>query len=124
MSLTYTYQVNNLYITNTTGVSSTLLSAFVVQIDFTAIGTDTVSGLSGSYTGSCEFDPLYIDPSTYTQYNSLTQDLVLGWVQNYIAYTPSVSALMDRTINEYINKQLNPVFVIDSVSFPWLSGGN
>ena len=93
MSLTYTWELTGLKKQSGDGITDA-----VVQTYWKCTGTDA-DGNSGTFSGATPFDLNTIDPDNFTPYESLTEEMVLGWVE------AAAASYMDH-IDEQINKQI------------------
>jgi hypothetical protein len=95
---TYTWTTTNLY---TIDVNTE--TDYVVTAVYDVIGTDET--YSASLTNSCEFAVKQNDPD-YVPYSDLTNDIVIGWVQEELG-VDGVNSI-EASIDGQINSQANP----------------
>lgn len=79
----------------------------------------TLSGTDGTYSGSVYgATGLTLDPAaTYTPYADLTQDQVIGWVQQALGVDACMNYQLN--INTQIENQINPPVVTPPL--PWVA---
>lgn len=89
------------------------LSDVVFQIHWTLVGTDNTH--KGTAYGSCG---ITLDESvTYTPYNELTQEQVVGWIKDNIG--AEGIAYYEGIVATQIQNQINPPVVTPPL--PWAS---
>ena len=78
-----------------------------------------VTGVDGEYTasigGNTQFDSN--QSSTFIPYNQLTQDIVIGWVQNQLG--PIGISNYQANVQGQINSQINPPVSPQNTPLPW-----
>jgi hypothetical protein len=93
------------------------LSEVIYQIIWRKIGTDSESGISVEFNGSTQFSPDEISPETFVPYSELTEEVVIGWVEN------SMSEDHFKQVEEEIARQIEVRKSNDRISyqgdFPW-----
>ena len=92
MTITYTWKVTELKTVNTTD-----LTEVVVQTYWEKIGTNE-NGISANFSGATPFTASSVTPNIFVPFNELTQEIVLGWIQEVV---------VGITKNKLINKSLN-----------------
>jgi hypothetical protein len=87
----------------------------VFTVHWDCIGSETVSG--STYNGRVygATGVTYHSGSTFTPYNQLTQDVVLGWVWDAIGNDQKNS--YENSVQTQINNQINPPVII--LPLPW-----
>lgn len=110
-NITYTWKLTSLKKRN-----SGSLNGVVFQTYWTKTGTDA-NGNSGVFAGATPFEPEQIDPTNFTAFEDLTQEVVLGWIKAKVtgAYEEHVNSHILRQIEEKINAAEE---VVDG-KFPW-----
>jgi hypothetical protein len=107
MATTYTWTVNAMYTLQTPDPN------YVVNVLWTLTGVD------GQYTafinGNSMFDSN--QSSTFIPYNQLTQDIVIGWVQNQLG--PVGISNCEANVQGQINSQINPPVSPQNTPLPW-----
>lgn len=92
------------------------LASVIVQTHWTCTGTDE-DGNEGTFHGATPFDPSLVDPANFTEFNSLTEEQVLGWIKAVVVghYKEHVEAQITKQINE---KKLS-VEEVSADALPW-----
>lgn len=117
MSFTYDWSLTSLRKQNNLDLG---LENVVIHTLWTVYGTDD-KGNTGTCSAATAFDPLTINTSTFISYEDLTQDTVIGWIQNYISSCTGYQSFIDNEIQKNINNQLNVVTEAYSNNFPWIT---
>jgi len=107
MSITYTWAVTGMKVTNVGSETN-----YVVQTYWTKTGTDE-NGYTGTFNGATPFTPTPDQPD-FVPFDQLTQAIVLGWIQPVV--TGSYEEHVNNVIAEQILNQINPVTQPD---LPW-----
>ena len=110
--LTYNWKLNSLRKT-----SAANLSNVVIGTTWTLTGTDA-DNYSGTFSGATPFKVAELDPSSFIDYNSLTEDIVLGWVQAVVV--GSYKDHIDEQINKQIRDKKSPVEEATGNNLPWI----
>ena len=110
--LTYNWKLINLRKTTAANLSNV-----VIGTTWTLTGTD-VDDYSGTFSGATQFKVAELDPSSFIDYNSLTEDIVLGWVQAVVV--GSYKDHIDEQINKQIRDKKNPVEEATGNNLPWI----
>ena len=108
--MNYTWQLTSLKRKDTPDLQN-----IVVQTYWKKTGTDE-NGNEGSFSGATPFDLSSVDPTRFTSYEDLTEEMVLGWIQSVVVGD------YERHVNEQIENQIeNMVSPTTSVTggFPW-----
>lgn len=112
MALTYNWKLNSLKKT-----SAANLSNVVIGTTWTLTGTDA-DNYSGTFSGATPFKVAELDPSSFIDYNSLTESIVLGWVQAVVV--GNYKDHIDEQINKQIRDKKNPVEEATGNNLPWI----
>ena len=113
MSLTYTWSLTGLK-----KQSDDQVTDAVVQTYWECTGTDA-DGNSGKFSGATPFNLATIDPDNFTAYASLTENQVLGWIQDIVNNDESYKAHIDGQIQKQIDLEKSPITEVESGAFPW-----
>lgn len=101
------------------------VSDIVVAVRWVVTGTDE-DGNSAVFNGSTPFELSTVDPDNFTPYNELTEEQVLGWVENYVKvvnpYWDHVQQQIDKKIEE--SKQTIQDVAADDLPWSPTSGSN
>ena len=102
---TYTTTINAMYTVNTPDPD------YVVNVLFTVSGTD------GTYTasidGNCQFNSN--QSTVFIPYDELTEEIVLGWINENTDNQANYYANIDGQINSLINPPVSPA----NTPLPW-----
>lgn len=108
--MNYTWQLTSLKRKDTSELKN-----IVVQTHWKKIGTDE-NGNEGTFSGATPFDLSSVDPTNFTSYEDLTEEMVLGWIQSVVVGD------YERHVNEKIAEQIeaivSPVVSVTG-GFPW-----
>ena len=108
--MNYTWQLTSLKRKDTSELKN-----IVVQTHWKKIGTDE-NGNEGTFSGATPFDLSSVDPTNFTSYEDLTEEMVLGWIQSVVVND------YERHVNEKIAEQIeaivSPVVSVTG-GFPW-----
>jgi hypothetical protein len=112
MNITYTWQLTGLKRKNTD-----TLDGVVYQTYWKKIGTDSDSGFYGEFIGATPFDSSAVNPEEFVPYSLLTEEIVLGWVQDVVV------GAHEEHVNSEILRQIEAKISQDSDvypgNFPW-----
>lgn len=107
MAITYTTIINQLYTVSQPDPN------YVVNVVFTVYGTDGT--YSANTTGNIQFDSN--QSSSFIPYNQLTEEIVIGWINeatdNQISYYENVDS--------QINALKNPPIIPQPQPLPWIT---
>lgn len=107
MATTYTWTVNQMYTVQQPDPN------YVVNVLWTLTGVD------GQYTASIQGNSMFDSnqSSTFIPYNQLTQDIVIGWVQNQLG--PQGIANFEANVQGQINSMITPPVSPQNSPLPW-----
>lgn len=123
MGYTYEWKLTGIKKQNTDELSNVVVNTYwnVKAVD--------ENGYSGSFTGATPLSLNALNPQTFTEYNNLTEEQVLGWVKEIVSGSNRGSNYWDH-IQSQINKQIDVskyqrVMVMEA-DLPWspISGSN
>lgn len=110
MALTYTWEITGMKLQSDAEVTNA-----VVQTYWKCTGTDA-DGNSGTFNGATPFSLATIDPATFTPYDQLTQEQVLGWIEAAAAtYMDHITAQIEKQIA----LEKAPQTEVAEGNFPW-----
>jgi hypothetical protein len=115
MALTYTWKINGLKKQDNPSLE---LNDIIIQTYWECTGTDE-DGNSGTFNGATPFDPDQVDADNFTTYENLTENQVLGWVQNVVDSNSVYKAHIDEQIQKQINATINSVVSVAPEALPW-----
>ena len=98
MGLTYEWKLTGLRKQNSENVNDA-----VVGTNWKLTGTDE-DGNEGTFNGATPFSINEINTASFTEYSSLTEEQVLGWVKNHVSGSTSTNYM--EHINGVILKEI------------------
>jgi hypothetical protein len=104
--MTYTWKITEVKTADTENVTDA-----VVQTYWEKIGTDE-NGNEGVFPGATPFPQSSINPENFVPYTELTEEIVLGWIQNVVVGD------YEEHVNNQIQKQIN-LKSIKEPDLPW-----
>jgi hypothetical protein len=115
MGLTYEWKLTGLRKQNSENVNDA-----VVGTNWKLIGTDE-DGNEGTFSGATPFSISTINTASFTEYNSLTEEQVLGWIKNHVSGSGPTN-YMDH-INGVILKEIASKkwtqIEVNETNLPW-----
>jgi hypothetical protein len=99
MGLTYEWKLTGLKKQNGENVNDA-----VVGTNWKLIGRDE-DGNEGTFNGATPFSINSINTASFTEYSSLTEEQVLGWVKDYVSGSGPTNYMSH--INQMILKEIN-----------------
>jgi|688.fasta_scaffold06374_9 hypothetical protein len=114
MSITYSWKITGIKKVDTKDVQGVIFQTY-----WKKIGEDT-EGNIGEFVGATPFDPKTVDPENFISFENLTEELVLGWIQNIVVGD------YERHVNERIAEQIEAKKVnieeVNDGALPWQPG--
>jgi hypothetical protein len=95
--------------------SSENLNNIIVQTYWKKIGTDE-NGNSAEFQGATPFDVSTVDKDNFTNYEDLTEEMVLDWIKSVVV--DSYEEHVNYNIQKQIDEKINPI-VEERNEFPW-----
>lgn len=93
----------------------------IIGTNWKVTATDE-DGYEGSFDGATPFKAAEINPSTFTEYASLTEEQVLGWVKSVVSGSNASLNYWDHIMGR-IKKQIDEKKYletrVDATAFPW-----
>ena len=116
MAITYTWKL-----TSFKKVTKLGLEDVVFQTYWEKEGTDEF-GNTGKFVGATPFDPRQIDPNNFTPYESLNEEIVMGWIKSVVV--GDYAKHVDEQIVKAIDAKAHPVTEHSEYgnTFPWSTG--
>ena len=106
MATTYTWTIDSMYTVDTPE------PGFVVNVLWTLTGVD------GQYTASIGGNSQFtVQEGTFTPYDQLTQEQVIGWVQNSLG--ADGIANFEANVQGQINSMITPPVSPQNTPLPW-----
>lgn len=109
--MTYTWEVTGLKTKDETNSDGATLQNAVVQTYWKKTGTDP-DGNEGSFSGATPFTAQNVPEGTFVAFADLTEDTVLGWIQNIVVGD------YENHVNQQIQKQIDDL-AISEAEMPW-----
>lgn len=113
MALTYTWKITGLKKRDQVNAEGVTLTGAVVQTYWEVKGTDE-NGDSGSFSGATPFTAENVPAGSFAAFETLTEETVLGWIQNVVNNDVSYK----QHIDERIISQIDAANVTDA-AMPW-----
>lgn len=113
--LTYEWKLTGLRKVDTLG-----LEGVIIGTNWKLIGKDE-DGFEGTFTGATPFKVEELDTEHFTSFNDLTEEQVLGWIQNVVYSQSSYWEHINTQILKAIRDVKSPVVVIGETDLPWSS---
>jgi len=122
MAINYTWKITALKKSN-----SGDLENVIIGTRWECIGTDS-DGTTGTFVGATPFSVNSVNPESFVDYSSLTEDTVLGWIKNHVSgsgptnYWPHISERIEKAIEA----SKGVVQDVNEIDLPWssVSGSN
>ena len=116
MSLTYTWAISSLKIKDEVNVDGDTLPKAVCQTYWKCTGTDS-EGRTGEFSGATPFSAANVPAGSFSAFESLTEEDVIGWVKNIVESDPGYKAHIDGMIMKQIDAVIEEE--VDESSLPW-----
>lgn len=113
MALTYTWKVTGLKKKDQVNSEGVTLSGAVVQTYWECNATDE-HGNTGQFAGATPFTAENVPAGSFTAFESLTEETVIGWIKNVVDNDLTYKA----HIEERILKQIDASNIVDATP-PW-----
>lgn len=108
MAITKTWEVTGLR-SKTEGVNQDS----VIRVHWEVVATDE-HGHTAKFVGATPFTSANVPPEEFISFENLTEETVIGWIQNYIDNDPVYKA----HIEERLQKQLD-YYHVSEPNLPW-----
>ena len=120
MELTYEWTLKSLKKATTNDITNAIIGT-----NWSVKGTNS-DGLSGEFVGATPFDLKSIDTGSFIEYNDLTEELVLGWIKDYVSGSSPTNywGHVSERIEKQITDQTMTVVEVGSQNLPWSEGYN
>ena len=113
MAIVYTWKLISLKKTDSANISN-----IIVGTRWECTGTDE-EGNTGVFNGATPFSLASVDPNNFIDWNNLTQETVLGWIQDIL--NRGGFDHVQAQIQKQIDAKKSPVIEVSSNSFPWVT---
>ena len=100
------------------------LEGVIIGTNWEVVVTDD-DGYSGKFTGATPFKVSDVNVSTFTSYNELTEEQVLGWIKNHVSGSNTATNYWEHImgrIQKDIDGQRNVVQIVGETELPWYTG--
>lgn len=115
MSLTMSYKVTGLKVRDQVNSDGDSLTDAVVQTYWEATGVDA-NGNEGKFPGATPFTAEQVPAGEFTAFADLTEEIVLGWITDYI---DSMPGYMDSIQERIIKGIEDTTKVVQEKAMPW-----
>lgn len=113
MAVAYTWKLVSLKKTDAANLSNV-----VVGTRWECTGTDEESN-TGLFNGATTFSATAVDPNNFVDWNNLTEEIVLGWIQDVL--NRGGMDHVQAQIQKQIDAKKNVVQEVSGNSFPWVT---
>jgi hypothetical protein len=115
----YTYEWK---VTGIKKVNSENIDEAIVGTQWKVICTDE-DGNTGEFVGATPFNLQSIDTGSFTPYENLTEEQVLGWIKNVVSGSSSTNYWdhIQGQMNKQISRSKLSFTEVSEVSLPWSS---
>lgn len=111
---TYTWEVTGLRVRNQVNTDGDTLTDAVVQTFWKLEGTDA-NGYTAIHQGATPFTAENVPAGEFVSFSSLTEETVLGWIQDFVNNDMVYSAHIVEVMKRDIDREHN----IRDASMPW-----
>jgi hypothetical protein len=118
MAYTYAWEIKNLRKVSTNDINNAIIGT---QWKVTATNAD---GITGQFDGATPFDLHTIDTGSFTPFDELTEEKVLGWIKDVVSGSASTSYWMhiNQQITKQISEKTNVITEVGTYDLPWSTG--
>jgi len=117
MSVDYTWEITSLRTKNETLGDGVVLPNAVCQTYWRKTGTDA-NGVVGAFDGATPFSASNLTPEEFQQFDTLTEEIVLGWVKTQVVGD------YEEHVNEQIQMRMDEVVSSETeTALPWPQEG-
>ena len=118
MAYTYAWEIKNLRKVSTNDINNAIIGT---QWKVTATNAD---GITGQFDGATPFDLHTIDTGSFTPFDELTEEKVLGWSKDVVSGSASTSYWMhiNQQITKQISEKTNVITEVGTYDLPWSTG--
>jgi hypothetical protein len=118
MAYTYAWEIRNLRKVSTNDINDAIIGT---QWRVVATNAD---GVTGQFDGATPFDLHTIDTGSFTPFEELTEEQVLGWIKDMVSGSASTSywTHINQQITKQISEKTNIVTEVGTYDLPWSTG--
>lgn len=111
----YTWKITQLTKQNTNDLDNVIIGT-----RWEVTGTDE-DGFSGTFVGATPFDLTTVDPDSFTPYDSLTENQVIGWIQTKVSSSAATGYWdhISERIDAAISSEKNIKVAVEKDELPW-----
>jgi hypothetical protein len=113
MALTLEYSVTNLKVKDEVNAEGVTLPNAVVQTYWKVTGTDE-NGNTGEWSGATPFSAKNVPSASFTSFESLTEETVVGWIKNVVETEPGYK----DHILEQLQREIDSTITTEA-TLPW-----
>ena len=118
MAYEYKWEITGLKKTSAGDVPGAIVGT---QWKVTAIDED---GNEGTFAGATPFKLEEIDSNTFTAYEDLTKEQVIGWIQNTVSGSNGYWPHISEQIEKQLSAKKNVIEEVGGSALPWEEGEN
>lgn len=116
MSLEYVWKLKSLKKATSTDVTDAIIGT-----QWKLTGTDN-DGISGDFDGATPFKLSEINTEVFTPFSELTEEQVLGWIQDHVSGSNGYWSHINEQINKQIESKKIEVSDVYEADLPWSTG--
>jgi len=118
MAFTYTYAVERLKVKDEVNNDGVTLRNAVCNTYWTITGEDE-DGNVATWSGATPFSAAAVGEDDFTDFNSLTESTVIGWIRNVVENDAGYLSHINEQLQKQIDLELEDE--VSSDSLPWAS---
>ena len=118
MALTYNWSVRNIKIKDQVNADGDTLPKAVFQTYWRITATDE-DGNEGQWDGATPFSAENVPAGSFVAFEQLTEELVLGWIQNIVNADPSYWAHINEQLQKAIDETKGVAEELEGSALPW-----
>lgn len=118
MAFSYTHEITSLKVKDEVNDDGVTLQNAVCNTYWKRTGTDT-DGNSGTFSGATPFSAASVGEDDFTDFASLTEAEVIGWITAVIDADPAYKAHIDEMIQRQIDQDAAVETEHNAGSLPW-----
>jgi hypothetical protein len=116
MALTYEWKITQIKKTTNNSVDNAIIGT-----RWEVKGIDAFSN-EGIFNGATPFTLDQINPDNFIPYNELTEEVVLGWIKEYVSGSNKATNYWDHIsgkINEKLEEKTSVINNVEVANLPW-----
>ena len=115
---TWTWEVTSLKRKDQVNSEGATLTGAVTQTFWKVTGTDS-EGNTGEFSGATPFTAESVPAGSFVAFEDLTEETVLGWIQNIVNNDQGYADHISERVKHYIEKDLE-----EDAAMPWGDGSD